>query len=121
MIVAVLVSLLTMVGSVAGAWIVVVRLPEDYFLDTQNKRLPSRSRPHALLVGIKNIGGLLVLLSGVAMLFLPGQGLLTILVGLLLMDFPGKYRLERVLASRQTVRAAMNWMRARRGAPPLRW
>ena len=37
------------------------------------------------------------MLVGVAMLALPGQGLLTMLVGIMLMNFPGKFRLEQAL------------------------
>ena len=53
------------------------------------------------------------------MLFLPGQGLLTMLMGIVLMDFPGKFRLERHLVSRPPVFAAINWIRTQRSAPPL--
>lgn len=114
-------SVAMMVASVAVAWIVVARLPEDYFQDPCQRRSSTRTGVRAALVVLKNICGVLVFLSGVAMLFLPGQGVLTMLVGVLIMDFPGKYRLERALVSRQAVRRAMNWMRARWGAPPLRW
>ena len=49
----------------------------------------------------------------------PGQGLLTLLVGLLLMNFPGKYRLERWLVGRRGVLTALNWLRRRGGHPPF--
>lgn len=114
------ISLAMMGLSVAGVWIVVARLPEDYFLHPCQRPI-RRSTLHSVLVVIKNICGFLVFLSGVAMLFLPGQGVLTMLVGILLMDFPGKYRLERALVARPAVRSALNWMRMRRGSAPLRW
>ena len=53
------------------------------------------------------------------MLVTPGQGVLTILAGLLLMNFPGKYRLERWLVMRPGVMRALNWLRARRGQTPF--
>ncbi len=53
------------------------------------------------------------------MLVLPGQGLLTILFGLILMDFPRKRQLERRLIKVQPVRAAANWIRQRYGRPPF--
>ena len=48
-----------------------------------------------------------------------GQGLLTLLVGLLLMNFPGKYQLERWLVGRPGVLAALDWLRQRKGEPPF--
>ena len=53
------------------------------------------------------------------MLVLPGQGVLTIVIGLLLMEFPGKTRLERWLVGRPSVLEFVNRMRTRRGRPPL--
>ena len=60
------------------------------------------------------------MLAGLAMLVLPGQGLLTILIGLMLLDFPGKRRLERRIVARPAILAMLNRMRARRGRDPLR-
>ena len=54
------------------------------------------------------------------MLFTPGQGILSILAGLLLMNFPGKFRLERWLVQRPGVLKSLNWLRARRGKAPFR-
>jgi hypothetical protein len=53
------------------------------------------------------------------MLVTPGQGILTILVGLLLMNFPGKYRVERWLVTRPGVLRSLNRLRKRRGEPPF--
>ncbi len=94
------------------------RIPEDYFTHPQRHRLSARSR-HPLLdlaiSGFKNLLGALLVAAGVIMLFTPGQGLLTLLVGLTLMNFPGKYRLERWLVMRPGVLKAINWLRRRRG------
>jgi hypothetical protein len=49
------------------------------------------------------------------MLVTPGQGILTLLIGLMLMNFPGKYHVERWLVMRPGVMRGMNWLRARRG------
>ncbi len=74
----------------------------------------------ALLLGVaKNILGGLLVVMGVVMLFTPGQGLLTILIGLLLLNFPGKYRLERWLVLRPGVLRGLNWLRQRRGHRPF--
>ena len=50
---------------------------------------------------------------------LPGQGLLTILIGISLVNFPGKYRLERYLVSRRWAQRSLNWVRKRGGKPPF--
>lgn len=103
-------------------WLV-VRLPADYFHATHRPTLLwARLHPllRALLLVGKNLLGLSVMLMGVAMLVLPGQGLLTILIGLLLLDFPGKYRFERWLVRRAPVLRACNWLRQRAGRQPLR-
>lgn len=89
------------------------RLPEDYF--TQDSR-PARPLLRAILL---NLVGAALLLAGVVMLFMPGQGLLTILLGLILMDFPGKYALERRLVARPGVLRNINRLRTRSGVPPL--
>jgi hypothetical protein len=63
--------------------------------------------------------GLVFLLAGFAMLFLPGQGILTMLIGISLMDFPGKRMLERKLVGRPAVLKTINMMRAKFDRPPL--
>jgi hypothetical protein len=102
-------------------WLV-VRLPRDYF--TAHRRRPApwlerypSLRP-VLLVG-KNLLGLVLVLAGLVMLVVPGQGLLTLVVGVILLDFPGKFRLERWLATRPPVWRAINWLRKRAGHQPL--
>jgi hypothetical protein len=101
----------------------VVRIPPDYFTHT---RRPPGSWAHrhpaarlALRI-VKNLVGVVLVLAGLAMLALPGQGLLTILVGCFLVDYPGKYRLEAWLVARPSVLKAMNWLRRRSGRAPLR-
>jgi hypothetical protein len=65
--------------------------------------------------------GVIFILGGLAMLVLPGQGLLTIVIGVSLLDFPGKRVLERRLLSRPMVLQAINRLRQRFGRPPLRF
>jgi Putative transmembrane protein (PGPGW) len=104
---------------------VIVRLPDDYFL---HERRAARVSPwgarhpvgHAILRVMKNLAGWVLVLAGLLMLVLPGQGLLTLLMGVLLIDFPGKYRFQKWLVSRRAVRRPINWLRARAGRPPFR-
>lgn len=115
-------SLLSLVATVIGVPWVAVRLPSDYFNQPRRSvwRKSAQAPRSVLLLGaLKNIIGAVLLLLGLLMLVTPGQGLLTIMVGLLLMNFPGKYRLERWLVRRRGVLAALNWLRQRGGHPPL--
>lgn len=115
-------SAVTFVGTLVLVPFMVVRIPEDYFLDRRPRRLAWWERHPALRVAsaiIKNFVGWVFIIAGIGMLVLPGQGLITIFVGLVLCDFPGKYRLKRWLAGRRPLISALNWMRKRAGRPPL--
>ena len=68
---------------------------------------------------LKNVLGIVVVATGIAMLVLPGQGLLTILIGLTLLDFPGRRKLQLALLRERHVRRTVDRIRARAGRPPL--
>jgi len=116
------ISLVTFFGSLIVIPILVVRIPEDYFAGS--KRPPSRWRKRhpairiSVLV-IKNVLGVIFLLTGTAMLFLPGQGIITMVVGVTLMNFPGKRSMEIWIIQQRPIRRAVNWLRARSHHPPL--
>ena len=117
-----LIGLVSLVASVALLPFLAVRIPADYF--RHRRRHPEYARDrhpvvHHAIVILKNVLGVLLILAGVAMLVLPGQGILTLLIGLMLTDFPGKYRLEKRLIGQPGVLKAVNWLRARAGHPPL--
>lgn len=112
----------TFVASLIVVPMLVVRIPADYFAHEKRprSRLDGRSTPvRLMLVFIKNVMGVLLMLGGMAMLVLPGQGLLTLLIGFMLLDLPGKYRFEKWLVSRPRIRSAINWLRRRGGRPAL--
>lgn len=99
---------------------VVARIPTDYFVREHKPRRHTPSSPACLLwLVIKNVVGIILLLAGLAMLVLPGQGVLTILLGIMLTNFPGKYELERRLIQQPTVLKALNWLRQRANRPAL--
>ena len=115
-----LISVATFFATVIGLPLLIVRLPTDYFVRQPVQQWPTRHpAAHALLVVAKNLLGLVLLLAALAMLVLPGQGLLMMLVGVMLLDFPGKRRLECWLITRRSIRRTANWIRTRRGRPPL--
>ena len=114
-------SLLALIATMVGVPWVVARLPHDYFSEARRAEWESPDRPvTAAIFGLaKNVLGALLVLLGLVMLITPGQGLLTLLMGLLLMNFPGKYRLERWLVMRPGVLRALNWLRRRQGRRPF--
>lgn len=116
-------SLVAVVATVIGIPWVVARLPHDYFTRSSREvwRHTAEEPLPALILGVlKNILGAVLLLLGLLMLFTPGQGLLTVLIGLMLMNFPGKYELERWLVRRPGVLRALNWLRRRSGKVPFK-
>lgn len=100
----------------------VTRIHPAYFAhDTRPPSLWS-GQHRAVRVSIviaKNILGVVLIVAGVAMLVLPGQGLLTVLIGFLLLDSPGKYRFEKWLIARPFIFGPVNWLRRRAGRVPL--
>lgn len=73
-----------------------------------------------VIIGMsKIILGIVLLLCGLAMLVLPGQGLITILIALSLIPFPGKHKLELYLLSHKSVRSSLNWIRLKAHKEPF--
>lgn len=101
---------------------VLIRLPADYFKSDGERPQPFSKYPApvrmALLIG-KNILGVSLVVLGIAMLVLPGQGVIVILIGVLLLDFPGKQKIERWLISRGPILKFANWLRRKGHKPPL--
>lgn len=108
-------------GALAAPWLI-CRLPSNYFQAEQRRRLSRRgpvSPTYWLGVVARNLLGAVLILLGLIMFVTPGQGLLTLLAGLWLTNFPGKYRLERRIVTVPGVLRAINWIRERRGHPHL--
>ncbi len=108
----------TVVGTAVVVW-----LPEDYFV--RGRAAPDGGHPHralriVLLLAKNLIGGMVFLVGAImAIPFVPGPGLLFMLIGIGLIDFPGKRALERRLLRVPRVLAGVNRLRARFGKPPL--
>ncbi len=109
--------------SIVFITVLLVKLPATYFLDSHERALWIDRHPVIRWTGrvLKNVVGLfLVLLGGVLSVpGIPGQGLLTVLLGLVLLDFPGKRHLERKILTRPRVRTIVDRVRARFGRQPL--
>jgi hypothetical protein len=115
-------SAVMLLGSIAALPWLVGRIPEDYFNHPQEPTAtPFEGHP---LLGfsfhlIRNLLALVLIVAGFLMLFLPGQGLLTLLLGIMLSHFPGKYRLEQWFIRQPGILTALNWFRERGGHPTL--
>lgn len=115
-------SVLTFIASLVLMPILVARLPVDYFQYSRRRQAYAKGRHpivHLVAVVLKNALGFVLLLAGLVMLVLPGQGILTILIAVALMDFPGKYRLEKSIVRREPIFKGLNWIRRKAGVPAL--
>ncbi|MGI8883644.1 MAG: hypothetical protein ACR2IA_05310 [Pyrinomonadaceae bacterium] len=103
--------------------VVMVKIPENYFSSHYQQDFMPNS-PWAVRWGaviLKNIFGFFLILLGIVLSLpgVPGQGILTILLGLIMLDIPGKRPLEAKIIKRPAVLAAINNLRARFNKPPL--
>ncbi len=119
----VLLFLVTFTISLAIVSFILVRIPPDYFHKDRPRDLWSDRHPAVRLLGLfaKNLLGVVLVVLGILLSIpgVPGQGLLTILLGIMLLDFPGKRRLEHKLVSRPQILATINGLRHRFGKPSL--
>lgn len=111
-IVVTIVSVVLFVGTLVAVPWLLVRLPSDYFVRPRGRRS----------FGVRlarNVAGVVLVALGVAMLVLPGQGVLTILLGLALVDLPLKDRVLARVLRRKGVHDAIDSLRGKAGRPPL--
>ena len=83
---------------------------------------PRRSLPIRVLgLVAKNLAGVVLVLLGLIMAIpgVPGQGLLTAVIGITLLNLPGKLKVERRLLRMAALRRGLNRLRARWHRPPL--
>jgi hypothetical protein len=117
------VALGTLAASLLVVAVVLVRLPATYFQDSHARDLWTHRHPALRLAArvAKNVLGILLVALGLILSLpgVPGQGVLTILIGIMLIDLPGKRRLERRIVGRPRVLRAVNRLRRRFGRPPL--
>ena len=118
----VLVFAATLAISLAIVGFVLTRLPSNYFTAEAVvawAHLPAWQRTTAR-VG-KNLLGVILVVVGFALSIpgVPGQGILTILIGIILVDFPGKRRFERRIVGMPRVLLTCNRLRARFGRAPF--
>lgn len=111
-------SLLAFVATLIAIPWIVARIPHNYFTS------PHSSSPHRgtrlwLIVFFRNVFGAIFVVAGVLMLVLPGQGILTIVLGISLVDFPAKRPFLYWLVSKRPVYRSLDWLRRKMQSPPL--
>lgn len=115
-------SLLIFLATLIGLPFIIIKLPQDYLVSQKDQSLRKYVRGTALDLPyriMKNLLGWMLILAGLAMLVLPGQGLLAIVVGLSLIKFPGKQKALRTIVHQESVLKSANWIRRKAGKGPL--
>ncbi len=115
-------SAVMFVGSLILIPILCVKMQPDHFMPHRDDQRSFAGRHPAIRWAgliLKNVTGVILVLAGIAMLFLPGQGLLTIIMGLMMLNFPGKRSLELKLIRLPGILRGINALRARSNHPPL--
>lgn len=113
----------TFVGSLVVVGFLLVKVSPTYFQDFHRRELWPDRHPVVRVAGriVKNLVGVALLVIGIVLSLpgVPGQGLMTILIGLMLVDFPGKRSLERRMIGRPRILRAVNRLRRRFGRRAL--
>jgi hypothetical protein len=111
----------SVVVSVGATLLALIYLPADYFCEATNVAPPRHITMRVLLAVVRNVAGAILIVIGLLLSLpgVPGQGLLTILLGVMLLQVPGKRRLERRIMSIGMVQRATVRVRQRFGRPPF--
>jgi len=102
-------------------WIL-IQIPSDYFShEKRQKHQWYNDLPilRVVLLLMKNILGIIFIISGIIMLFIPGQGIITIIIGVIFADFPYKYNIEQWIISHPTVLRYINELRTKAKQSPI--
>lgn len=117
------VAAVTFVGSYVVVSIILVKLPANYFhSDYEHHLFPDRHPVlRTIAIGAKNVLGVLLILTGIVLSLpgVPGPGVLTMFIGLMLTDVPGKRKLENKIIGRPSVLSAINKLRIKYKKPAL--
>ena len=119
----VLLFLITFGINLAIVSFILVKIPATYFHKDHPREFWKHRSPAIRILGVvvKNALGVFLVALGIVLSLpgVPGQGILTILLGIMLLDFPGRRKLEHKLLSRPAVLNTINKLRRRFGKPAL--
>ena len=115
--------LVTFLANLAVVSAILVKIPADYFNESRQSKFLAKQSPVIRVLALigKNIAGVILVVLGILLSLpgVPGQGVLTILLGVMLLDFPGRRRFERWIVSSPKVLKAVNKLRKRFDKPAL--
>jgi hypothetical protein len=114
-------SIATIIVSYVLIVVGMIKIPADYFSSTYVREI-NHDKHFSLRWAtfiVKNVIGFLLIIAGTVMIFTPGPGVPTILLGLIMMDIPGKRPLEARIIKRPEILETVNNLRARYNKPPL--
>ncbi|RUM82786.1 MAG: hypothetical protein DSZ19_04010 [Candidatus Thioglobus sp.] len=114
-----IVSFVVFVTSLLLTPILLGKIPQDYFIHTNQHKVEINHLGHLIIVVIRTLIGFVLLIAGIIMLVTPGQGIISILLGLFLMEFPGKRKLELKLINHEPTFKALNWLRGKANKDPF--
>ena len=117
-----IVSIVMFIGSLIAIPWLILRMKPDYFIRHRYEVIRRHCRHPVLtivLFCLRNSLGICLIVAGFVMLLLPGQGILTMLIGLSLVDFPGKYRLFDKVVQNNRIQKSLNWIREKGGKEML--
>lgn len=113
----VVISFVALLATIWGTPYLLARMPDNYFLLTPEH---TQRTPRKLLISsIRTLLGLMLIIFGILMIFTPGPGLVALVLGLCVSDFPGKHRILQRLICQPNVFKALNWLRAKADKPPF--
>lgn len=115
-------SVVSFIGSLILIPYIIINMPSDYFVISRKEFINNRIKHPVLRLIVhflKNFLGGIFLLVGIIMIFIPGQGLLTMLIGISLIDFPFKKELELKIISRKSIFKFVNKLRHKAGKASL--
>ena len=122
-------DMLVIIGIISGVVFIISLLlmpyllglmPSNYFLKNSEKQLKINKPFDLIKLTLKTLIGFILLIAGIIMLVTPGQGLVSILLGLFLMEFPGKRQLELKLINHHPTFKTLNWLRSKANKPPFK-
>lgn len=119
----ILMFIVSVVVSYGAIMLVIVKIPANYFSSQYASRYKNHERFAVRWTAsiLKNLLGAILIVVGIIFSIpgMPGPGLITILLGLVMIDIPGKRPLETRLIKRPMVLTAINNLRLRYKKPPL--
>jgi hypothetical protein len=115
--------LVTFFANLALVSLILVKIPADYFQHSRRSKFLANHSAFFRILAIvgKNLLGVVLVVLGILLSLpgVPGQGVLTILLGIMLLDFPGRRRFERWIVSSPKVFHGVNKLRRRFDKSPL--